>query len=644
MDLNEIWQVDVSGQIYEANLEELKQWIIEGAVLRDDKIRRGNLRWLEAGKIPFLIESFNLSPNGGMPQFQSTVTHANVDDAPVNMHEAHINMHDATVNSHKTHVNMHEAQGNLHEAHANTHEAHANTHEAHANMHKAQANLHNTSANSHVATTNFNPQTVNTTQAKSNVVKKDVCFSHPDVTANYVCETCSNEFCGACPKTYGSVKICPVCGAMCKSKKELQQKNTKQVQYSAALNQGFGFGDFVQALGYPLKNPMSLVFGGFAFGLLSIAQNAFGMGSMFLAGAGIVCIILANAITFGCLSNTINEFSQGRLDSNFLPSFDDFDILESVVKPFFLSIGVYLVTFGLFIAVIIGGVFLVMNSVSKNAQNLPNFGQPQIILPNQVNSSNPSDVQVSVYPVEDGNPSAMPNQTQKSPVLSPQVQNSLDDLKKKDIEQKRKIAELMGKEDKMSPQEFDREYQKQIPTANDMKERANLEEQQIEELNNFVNDYQKKRLESVIGETPETKQAMQAEMFKNLMNYGFWFLLVMGIALLWAIFYYPAACLVAGYTEEISAVINPLVGLDTIRRLGGTYIKILLMYFLLGILAVIPMGIVSIVLSPFDMPKVGNIPATFINSIIYFYFYIVFAAVLGLAVYKKSDKLAIKQY
>jgi uncharacterized membrane protein YvlD (DUF360 family) len=617
MDLNEIWQVDVSGQIYEANLEELKQWIIEGAVLRDDKIRRGNLRWLEAGKIPFLIESFNLSPNGGMPQFQSTVTNAN-------MHEAPVNMHDATVNSHKTHANTHEAQ-------ANTHEAHANTHEAHANMHKAQANLHNTSVNSHVATTNFNPQTVNTTQAKSNVVKKDVCFSHPDVSANYICETCLNEFCGACPKTYGSVKICPVCGAMCKSKKELQQKNTKQVQYSAALNQGFGFGDFVQALGYPLKNPMSLVFGGFAFGLLSIAQNAFGMGSMFLAGAGIVCIVLANAITFGCLSNTINEFSQGRLDSNFLPSFDDFDILESVVKPFFLSIGVYLVTFGLFIAVIIGGVFWVMNSVSKNAQNLPNFGQPQIILPNQVNSSNPSDVQVSVYPVEDGNPSAMPNQ----------APNSFDDLKKKDAEQKRKIAELMGESttpNKQTPPTTQNSNLSKLPLS------AQQEEKQFEELNNFVNDYRKKQLESVVGQTPETKQAMQAEMFKNLMNYGFWFLLVMGIALLWAIFYYPAACLVAGYTEEISAVINPLVGLDTIRRLGGTYVKILLMYFLLGILAVIPMGIVSAVLSSFDMPTVGNIPATFINSIIYFYFYIVFAAVLGLAVYKKSDKLAIKQY
>jgi hypothetical protein len=58
MNQQEIWQVEVQGQIYEANFEELTVWIAEGALLREDKVRRGNLRWLEAGKIPALYGFF----------------------------------------------------------------------------------------------------------------------------------------------------------------------------------------------------------------------------------------------------------------------------------------------------------------------------------------------------------------------------------------------------------------------------------------------------------------------------------------------------------------------------------------------------------------------------------------------------------
>jgi len=48
-------------------------------------------------------------------------------------------------------------------------------------------------------------------------------------------------------------------------------------------------------------------------------------------------------------------------------------------------------------------------------------------------------------------------------------------------------------------------------------------------------------------------------------------LFLLGLA--WAIFYYPMALTVAGYTQSFAAVINPLVGLDTIRRMGATYFK-----------------------------------------------------------------------
>jgi hypothetical protein len=52
------WQVETRGQVYLADLEELKQWIAEGAVLPSDKVKRGKLRWLTAEKVPELCNSF----------------------------------------------------------------------------------------------------------------------------------------------------------------------------------------------------------------------------------------------------------------------------------------------------------------------------------------------------------------------------------------------------------------------------------------------------------------------------------------------------------------------------------------------------------------------------------------------------------
>ena len=51
--------------------------------------------------------------------------------------------------------------------------------------------------------------------------------------------------------------------------------------------------------------------------------------------------------------------------------------------------------------------------------------------------------------------------------------------------------------------------------------------------------------------------------------------------------------------------------------------------------------ILSGVFSAFDLPGVGNIPASAIGSLFGFYFSIVFACVLGFALYKASDRLKL---
>ena len=60
----ELWQLEANGKIFETNLSEISTWIGEGAVLRQDKVRKGNLRWIEAGKVPSLVEFFNAKDAG----------------------------------------------------------------------------------------------------------------------------------------------------------------------------------------------------------------------------------------------------------------------------------------------------------------------------------------------------------------------------------------------------------------------------------------------------------------------------------------------------------------------------------------------------------------------------------------------------
>ena len=109
----------------------------------------------------------------------------------------------------------------------------------------------------------------------------------------------------------------------------------------------------------------------------------------------------------------------------------------------------------------------------------------------------------------------------------------------------------------------------------------------------------------------------------------------------WGIFYYPMALAVAGYTQSFGSVVNPLVGLDTIKRMGSTYFKAFGLVLLVQIVGGIIGIIVAIILSPFALPFVGNLPAMFVDGSLTFYFNLVIACVLGLSLFKCADRLGI---
>lgn len=545
---NEAWQVEAGGQVYDTNFDEMQAWIAEGSLLRIDRVRKGDLRWIEAGKVPALTEFFNAKDAAAPPPPVITTTHTEVLGVAEPVQE-------------------------------------------------------------------FVNSPAQTFPDPAPAAAADACSMHWDAPAAYICDTCANSFCKACPKSYGgTVKICPLCGAMCKSLAQMEKVRVEASLRQHVADTPFGFGDFANALAHPFKFKASLIIGAVMFAIFSLGQSAFGLGgSIMLMVSAIFCILLTNMLSFGVLANTVENFSQGKLDQNFMPSFEDFSIWDDVVHPFFLSIGVYLSSFGPFFLVALVAFFMVLSAVKGEMNGLQADAartvNPQ--LPYAANAVKQSEA----------------------------VRELL--IKTQDAQKKRMDA---IERERNSLEESVASIESGAPRSTQTEPRWNAAEQEekdIEAMQKMIVDQRKAQLESTIGKAPETVAADQEAFIQRILGYGAIFLLVGGITLVWGFFYFPAACAVAGYTRSFVATMNPSVGLDTIRRLGGTYALILLMGFLLLVTSGILSLFLGLIFLPFNLPVVGNLPAKFIGSMAGFYFSVVFSCVIGYALYKAADKLKL---
>lgn len=555
-DPNEAWQVDVNGQIYDTTFGELPGWIADNALTESDKVRRGELRWLEAGKVPALVPFFNAKEAGvEMPvvNVTTTVSEAIFQDSA-------------------------EQTGGV------TDEVGAEAGPLSSGP-EVYGTWSNDSGQEPAAPSvpDGNVETENSVEPPPT----EFCSIHPDVPTKYICSACLHPFCKECPESFGSsVRLCPYCGAMCKEQAEVNESAELNQRIQADIAKGFGFDDFGSAIAYPFRFKSGLLVGGLMFAVLGIGQAAASMGSIFLVAAALICFMLANAITFGVLANTINNFSQGIVDKSFMPSFDDFSLWEDVVHPFFLGIAVYVSSFGLLIALVVGMVWYTWSSL---AGAMAPAGDPAMEMLAEDGGNTPQHI-------------------------------------KEIIEKAREQNQMLGVTEVGADGLTDAQ-------------RASLDEEaEFMRLNEMAENYQGQQLEAVIGPSPEKQDArVQAAIWQFVQAAGV-FLLLGGLALLWGLFYFPAACAVAGYTRSFMATINPLVGLDTIRHLGFDYVKILVMMLLLSIASGVVGAILGVVFMPFDLPAFGNLPAKFFGSFATFYFSAVFAVILGYALYKNSDK------
>ena len=569
-DYQEIWQVDAGGQIYEARFEEMAQWIFEGSLLPQDMVKRGNLRWIEARKVPALMQFFNARDRGEPPPvFASTTDAQGAFDnqtppqnfgappafSPNPFSQPVENQYQPSANPFDTPPaqNQNAWQDNPFQQPA------------------AQFNEPAPHFNDPFAPALDLPPT------------GDFCSMHPETPTEYLCGTCGNGFCKVCPKSYGgTVKICPFCGAMCKSVKEVQEKTHAALQYERDMTQGFGAEDFFSALAYPFKYKTSLFVGAIMFLLFTLGQGAGSMGGIFLVGAGLTCFMMSNMLTFGVMANTVENFAQGQVGGNFMPSFDDFSIWDDVVHPFFLSIGVYLISFGLVIAVVIVTVVWGLNQMSNAITDSYQPENAKIVDRNSPLRNNPDF----------------------------QKQNELYGDGELDEDEIRNL------------QSDPRDTETEVKRTNDL-----------------INDYRKKQLESGLGKSPETEQAEREQFYKSMMGSGALILILLLVGFGWGLFYSPAACLVAGYTRSFVATMNPTIGLETIKLLGWDYAKLWFMGAGLTVAYLIVSFILHLVLIPFNLPTFGNIPAQIIGAFFYFYIWVVYSVILGFLLYKNADKM-----
>lgn len=538
----EIWQVMTGEEVYQADLPTLKQWIVEGLVQPTDMVRKGSLKWIEAGRAPGLRRVFT----GEEQPAQTDATAATPADAAFDAQPATVAFEPAhaTAAFEPTHVTAAEPH-----SHAPAAESHAPAASSPAPVAASSQTHGASSSQTHGAASHAHEVEWPRTLAGDEGVPSlsSACRFHPLQAATLVCRFCQATFCRACPNQVqaSSVLLCPLCGGFCDPLESIKSRTNLYERQSA----GFGFGDFREALAYPFRHTSSLIGGAVLYGLLNLA--------------GLRSQLLAWAFLFGCISLVIRRVGYGHMERDFMPDFGAFSFWDDVVVPLFLGVGITLVTIGPIVLLVFALLFGWFGVGSRKPIALG--GEP---------------------------PAASRAMTR-------------DDLKT--------LANGGSAEEEA---ELERKVQAMTPRG---------------QMAQAMKDSERQEEESTA-----------LTVVRQLVARPGLIILLTLAALGWAAFYYPMALLVAGWTEEFKSVINPLVGLDTMRHMGATYFKAFLMYVALEVFSFFVGLFVAFITSPFHMPFVGNLPGKFVGGAVTFYSSLVLACVLGLALFKSADRLGIE--
>jgi hypothetical protein len=560
----EIWQVKTGEEVYQADLLTLKQWIGEGLVQPTDLVRKGSLKWIEAGRAPALRRVFTGEEQppppaqvDAAPAFEAQPAAAAFE--PANAAAAFEPLHAAGTPS-QSHADAWTSQSNVsapasHEVEwpqtpaggegAQSHES-ARAAWSGQPQGESQWGGHEQGGAQWGGSQQGNAQW-GEPELSGEPALSSSCHFHPMQAATLVCRACHTTFCRACPNQVksSSVFLCPLCGGFCDPLESIKARTSVYEWQS----EGFGLGDFRRALAYPFRHTASLVGGALLYAVLLLG--------------GLRAQLLAWALLFGCISLVIRRVGYGKLERDFMPDFGDFSFWDDVILPLFLGVGITVVTIGPVILLIVA---LLFGWFGRGGAQKPFALAPE------------------------------------PPAASRAINR--DDLKT--------LANGGSAEQEA---ELERKVQAMTPRG---------------------------QMAQAMQDSKDAEESTALTVARQLMSRPGLILLLALLALGWAVFYYPMALLVAGWTEEFKKVINPLVGLDTMRHMGATYFKAFLMYAAVEAAGFFVGVVVAVVTSPFNMPFVGNLPGKFVGGAVTFYSSLVVACVLGLALFKSADRLGIE--
>jgi hypothetical protein len=110
-----------------------------------------------------------------------------------------------------------------------------------------------------------------------------------------------------------------------------------------------------------------------------------------------------------------------------------------------------------------------------------------------------------------------------------------------------------------------------------------------------------------------------------------WALAAFALALVWKLVYSPIALVAGAISRSFVQTLNPLVGLDAMRRMGSTYWTAMVFYTVLALAEFAAGAALGLV------PFAGAFLRAFVQS----YSYLAIGCLLGLAVFKKAPELGL---
>lgn len=312
MHSQDLWQVQVDNRVYEALTDELVEWIKEGSVLPEDKVRKGNLRWLAAQRIPQFNSYFSDPPKAekrsssesGNSGLAFEIERNGTVESPL------LNNYSDGVDSSFVGVQK--------------------------------------------------PSEAFDEMSPPALLKH--CFKHQGQATKFICNVCRIPYCVDCTNRFGSVRLCPTCGGMCVSFVEsekvdfrasgaLNKPYARKVLAEASVQQAdgtLGIRDLVHAARYALSPRIESVVYIALFIFLF-----FGVSLLFIGGTVVSLVALFSTLGLATLMLRISRKARAHADPLSAERLsDDKQIVAYAVKDFTLGVIVNLTSFGIFFLVI----------------------------------------------------------------------------------------------------------------------------------------------------------------------------------------------------------------------------------------------------------------------------------------------------